>query len=391
MKPDATIAVVGGGPAGATCAARLAAVGGRVTLFEAHPDHEKPCGGGIPGTALAEFPELADPALPRRVVTRVVIESPSGRSVPVDVPEGMHMFRRQQLDAFLRDRAVAAGATLRRARIRRVRRLDRGDWELASDEGIEGRFDFLVGADGVQGVVRRQVAGPVPEHELTLALYAYIPVSDRSDVVLKFHGEFDGYLWVFPRQDHLSIGICASSGTVAPQQLEERLRDFAERHYPESRAVMTGGMHGFFIPAAALPPAAGDGRHPPGPWALIGDAGGFADPMTREGIAHAMRSGARLAEDFAFRRQMGTPRLPGQLLWAHRHRAGFFRREFLDRMAWMTERSTAIRRIMGDLLSGRQRYRTLKARLALHAIPSLVEAAIVGGNRSRTGHTREDP
>ena len=54
------VAVVGGGPSGATCAGRLARAGLEVMLFEASPSREKPCGGGIPGAALEEFPELLD-------------------------------------------------------------------------------------------------------------------------------------------------------------------------------------------------------------------------------------------------------------------------------------------------------------------------------------------
>jgi flavin-dependent dehydrogenase len=444
------IAIVGGGPAGSTCAARLAAGGCTVDLFEAHPTGEKPCGGGIPGATLREFPVLLDPVLPRRVVTRVLLQAPSGRTVEVPARDGIHIFSRRKMDSFLRAKAVEAGATVIETTVRDVARDTSGRWRLASDEGEHGGYDFLVGADGVRGIVRRLLVGRPPDSTLTLARYAYtapastIEEPDRSDIavrispreslhpsmlgspppgsptpgshtpelpsgsrpearielhrgqefggardlVLKFFRGSDGYAWIFPRHDHLSIGICATQGNASASSLERDLVSFMEGGYPEA-AGRSGPVKGYFIPADPAPPHAEQGER----WALIGDAGGFVDPITREGIAPAMRSAALLAESILTHSRhiemTGTPPLSRHLQLAHAYRRGFFHEDFLEQMIRMAEGSRAIRCVLGDLFSGSQGYQGLKRRLILKALPAGVQmglGALLG--RGRSGSAR---
>src|SRR5688572_22266386 len=140
MKPW-RVAVVGGGPAGATCARLLARGGARVTLLEANPDQEKPCGGGVPSRALREFPELTDPVLPRRISTEVVLFGPSDVQARLRLRGGIHLFARRDLDAFLRARANAEGADVVEARVTSARRVAGGTWELSTDKGSTGPYD----------------------------------------------------------------------------------------------------------------------------------------------------------------------------------------------------------------------------------------------------------
>jgi flavin-dependent dehydrogenase len=376
------VAVVGGGPAGATCARLLARHGYAAALFEARPSDEKPCGGGVTARALDEFPELADPSLPRRVVRSVSLQAPSGHTAEVEIGDGIHIFKRFELDAFLRRRAEEAGARLHRTRVTGVRRTAGGAWEVATEEGPAGPFEYLVGADGVRSVVRRAVAGPHEGGALTLGIYAYVPAAPDDGLVLRFPGDHDGYLWSFPRTDHASVGICATQGTVAAPRLEDDLRRFAEG----MGLVEPGGggrLKGYHIPADVRPPRGRPGET----WALVGDAGGFVDPITREGISHAMRSAAALVEGLVERGEFRTPDLPEELAAAHRLRRGFFRRDFLDQMVRLGASSSAIRRVFADLFSGRQPYRTLRRRLLVNALPCGVEVglAVLRGFRPERG------
>jgi geranylgeranyl reductase family protein len=369
----ARIAVVGGGPAGATCARLLARAGARVTLFEASPSHEKPCGGGIPARALREFPELTDASLRRRVATEVLLYGPSDARVSLRLRGGLHLFRRQELDAFLRARAQVEGAEIVRARVTAARWAPSGTWDLETDEGRAGGFDHLVGADGVQGTIGRALAGPWPEGQLTLALFAYIPGVTRPEVVLKFFGGFNGYLWAFPRTDHVSVGICATSGAVPPSRLKEELHAFVEKHYPEG-SLAVQELKGYFIPASPRPPrafTARNGSHPG--WSLVGDSAGFVDPLTREGIAHAMRSAVRVAAEHARGATPRTPRLDPDLSWAHGHGRSFYRREFLEGMTRLAAEAPGVGRVLADLLTGDQPYRGLKRRLIRQALPCGLE------------------
>ncbi len=365
----ARIAVVGGGPAGATCARLLAARGAEVTLLEGRADGEKPCGGGIPARGVSVFPLLADPSLPRRIVRDVVVYSPADRTARIRLDQGIHVFQRRRLDGFLRDSVRRAGADLIETLVRRIRRARSSHWELETEAGIIGPFDRLVGADGVRSVVRRHVLAErgvrrgFEDGELSLGLYAYVRGVVREEMVLKFFGGFDGYLWAFPRTDHVSVGICASHRSVPVARLEDALLAFVENHYRDG-TIQAGDLRGFFIPAGAAPaPGAGEG------WTLIGDAGGFVDPVTREGIFHAMSSAAEAAAGIAAREGFTTPQLPADLRRAHGLKTGFYRREFLERMTRLASASPSIRQVLADLLEGYQPYSTLKARLLMNAVP----------------------
>lgn len=370
---DLSVAVVGGGPAGATASRMLAQRGARVTLFEAAPRGEKPCGGGIPSAALDAFPELAGSDLRRRVVREVLIIAPSNLRARVPVAGGIHVFSRHDLDGFLRERAVAAGASLVCEHVRGIARA-RAGWEVRTDAGTRGPFDFLVGADGVRSVVRRGVGHPWADSELTLALYAYVQGVSRPEMILKFLPDVDGYIWVFPRADHVSVGICARSRSVTHHWLSDELLRFVETQYPEGR-FSRSDLRGYFIPSSLHPP--GPGRAMARRWALIGDAAGFVDPLTREGIAHAMRSAAEMAGMLSARGLLSTPPLPANLAWAHRHGRAFYRKAFLEAMTLLATRSAAIRRVLADLLEGRQGYRGLKMRLLMSAVSCGREAGVL--------------
>jgi len=371
MPDGGRIAVVGGGPAGATCARALASAGARVDLFEAGPAAEKPCGGGVPSGALRELPSLADQSIPRRVVKEVWIYSPSNRRVVVPLATGIHIFSRRILDAALRARAVSAGATLQSLRVTGLRRTAGGRWEVSTPAGPAGPFDHIVGADGVRGVVRRALAGRFPDDDLTLALYAYVPGVARGEMVLKFFGDFDGYLWVFPRTDHVSVGICGRHREVGAARLEDELGRFVERHYPEGRFAASA-LSGYFIPSCHPPAGQASGEG----WALAGDAAGFVDPLTREGISWAMRSGAAVARRAAMQGRLRTPPLPDELELAHRYKRGFFREDFLETMTRLASVSPAIRGVLADLFCGWQGYRGLKRRLLFNAVPAGVQVGI---------------
>jgi len=364
-----TVAVVGGGPSGATCASRLARRGFSVTLIESRESSEKPCGGGIPGGALPPFPEIGDASLPRRVVRRIVLLSPSGRRAVLEAPRGIHVFRRLHLDAHLRRHAVEAGANLIRTRATKIRPLPGSRWEVLTEAGVLGPFDHLVGADGVNGVVRRSLGLPYGPSELTLAVFAYLQGRIAEEIVLKFFGDLDGYLWIFPRSDHLSVGACASHAKVTAARLEDELARFVES---QVGVPLPSRIRGYFIPASDAPAGASSGPS----WALIGDAGGFVDPLTREGIAPAMRSAIRLADHLAEHGAARTPHLPGDLRLARRYARGFYERRFLETMTRLAAASGSIRRVFGDLFSGSQGYTGLKTRLLLNAVPCGLEAGL---------------
>ncbi|MFN3549824.1 MAG: NAD(P)-binding protein, partial [Mesorhizobium sp.] len=107
--------VVGGGPAGATAAADLAASGRRVLLVD-RADRIKPCGGAIPPRLLADF-DVPDSLLTARISAADIV-APSGKRVDMRVQGGfVGMVDRDRFDPWLRRRAEAAGAEFATGRV----------------------------------------------------------------------------------------------------------------------------------------------------------------------------------------------------------------------------------------------------------------------------------
>lgn len=108
------VAVVGGGPAGGSAAETLAKGGIETVLIERKMDNCKPCGGAIPLCMVGEF-DLPLDIIDRRV-TKMKMISPSNVAVDIGQTLKPHeyigMVRREVLDAYLRDRAAAAGANV---------------------------------------------------------------------------------------------------------------------------------------------------------------------------------------------------------------------------------------------------------------------------------------
>jgi flavin-dependent dehydrogenase len=123
-------------------------------------------------------------------------------------------------------------------------------------------------------------------------------------------------------------------------------------------------------PIPSLSAADVDAERPSGDgWLLLGDAAGLVDPITREGIYFALRSGLLAAEAIAahdptrrYAEAVGDE-LYDELRRAARFKAGFFRPSFSGLLIDALRGSAAIRDVMIDLVAGRQPYRGLKRRL----------------------------
>ncbi|HUD72126.1 MAG TPA: FAD-dependent oxidoreductase [Dongiaceae bacterium] len=362
------VAIIGGGPAGARAAFRLAAEGTPVTLFESRRDHEKACGGGIPARGMEEYPFLADPGLPVRQVDSILLISPRGREALVPLPEPIGMFRRADLHRVMIEAAVAAGARLARERVTRFER-SRDGWRLRTDridsDAAATPFDLLIAADGAGGFARRRLSGDIPASGLTQAVGRYLHGVTGTTATLRFYAGLPGYLWGFPRVDHASVGICAPLGSVPAADLRRLVEEHLLARYGAGSLERSD-------PYAALIPDAPDHPDPArlagADWAVAGDGARAVDPLTREGIYFALVSADLLADAILGGRLADygagfVARLGGEFAWAARHQATFFDPRFVERLVRLAERSARIRSILAALVSGRQPYRTLRRRL----------------------------
>ena len=191
------------------------------------------------------------------------------------------------------ERALANGRVRHvRQRVTGVERTGEG-WSLRTAAGETFSADFLVGADGVRSLVRREVVGPIPRQHLGLAVgYRVRGVPDA--IVFQTYADLEGYLWSFPRADHASVGIATRLGAVPPRDLWQRVDRFLAEMCPEAKKEKRWAGLLPMAQDASLwdTPCAGPG------WALLGDAAGHVHPITGEGIAYALWSAELLAEAF---------------------------------------------------------------------------------------------
>jgi geranylgeranyl diphosphate/geranylgeranyl-bacteriochlorophyllide a reductase len=364
-------AVVGGGPAGAWAAYTLARRGARVTIFDPSHPREKPCGGGVTGRALALVADSIDQGgWPASVIRSArFTDTPKQRSAVVTLEDdgagrALIVADRATFDARLLDAALRAGARLDRSRVSDVR--VGADSVVLDTSAGPRRAAFVIGADGANSLVRRRVAAPFRRDQLSIAtgFFAHGVTSDQ--VAIEFTSDPAGYIWSFPRPTHLAIGICAQAdaGVTAATLRAHAARWIAATGIADGARLEPYSWPIPSLGAVDLRSVALSGER----WALVGDAAGLVDPITREGIYFAIASGQWIADalnDDDVRRYDARARdeaIP-ELTHAAQLKAGFFRPAFTGLLMRSLQRSDAIRGVMADLIAGRQSYRSLKWRL----------------------------
>jgi flavin-dependent dehydrogenase len=376
--PIQRIAVVGGGPAGALAAAELARAGREVLLFDEKLAWEKPCGGGLTDKALSRWPFLREMRVERNWVSECELIAASGRKTAFRLDRQIAIFSRLALNQLLLDRARESGAQLRRDRVLQIQPVS-GGWQIRTTTS-EHRAEFLVIATGARNSFRSQFAPPLGPENFMVAAGYYIP-GNHHTAQIKFLSGLHGYIWVFPRADHFSAGIC---GRIKGKSSAE-LRGLLEDSLPEFGLTSHGAaFYAHIIPSLTIEalrgPFAGNG------WAMVGDAAGFVDAITGEGLYYALRSAELLAQALladaperyaASVKSDFLPELEHAARIADRFYAGrWMAGSVIERMVQLTQRSPNFRDLMRDLFAGVQEYSTLRHRL-YKSLPKIAAEALV--------------
>jgi flavin-dependent dehydrogenase len=389
------IAIVGGGPAGALAAAQLAGAGRQVLLFDEKLAWEKPCGGGLTDKALAQWPFLRDAKVERNWVSDCELIAPSGRRVRFALDRQIAIFSRLALNGLLLEHARDAGANLRRERVLQI---DKGDGGWVLRTAVDSySADFVVIATGARNSLRtRFTAALGPENFMVAAGY-YIP-GNHHTAQIKFLKDLHGYIWIFPRADHFSAGIC---GRMQGKSTSE-LRMILEDSLPEFGLGLAGATFYAHIIPSLTPETLRNSSFAGAGWAMIGDAAGFVDAITGEGLYYALRSAelfsqallAGAAEQYsALVKKDFLPELENAARIANRFYGGeWMGGHVLERMIQLTQRSASFREIMRDLFSGAQEYSDLRQRvyeklprIAMEAVASTLWNTLVRSGASRQG------
>jgi geranylgeranyl reductase family protein len=400
INEEYDVLIVGAGPAGSFAAERLARGGARVALFDGRPEGEaKACGGGVTSKALKAWPFLLEAG--GRAVTEVEMVSPAGEGVRLKLAEPFAIYSRCAFDSYMRGRAERAGASVFDVRVSASgQKDDEGRWVVRSREGRSWRGRVLVAADGANSATAKRLAGPLSNSDMEVAFGYRTPLNeaDEAPTVIAFLPGWAGYAWAFPRLDHISFGIATAQDTFEHKALDRMLWDFMVGYYREREREADSSSRGGSLlegegeveerlralaePYAAripgLAPETFDARRAAGEdWALLGDAAGFADPVTGEGIYYALRSAELFAEGYLsgdvksyerrWREDFGR-----ELRRASKMRRRFYGRfwggPFTDRMIKLARAHAGIRRTLRELVAGDQGYLGLKRTLARRAL-----------------------
>jgi geranylgeranyl reductase family protein len=400
------VLIAGAGPAGSFAAERLARGGVRVALFDGRPPGEpKACGGGVTSKALKAWPHLLEAV--GRTIDELDMYSPSGKHLHLELDEPFAVYSRNAFDTFLRERARQAGAQVFAEKVSaRGFKQTADGWTVRTQSGEEIGCDWLVGADGANSAIGKKLAGALPPAEMEVAFgyRAPLPCGREAATVVAFLPKWVGYAWAFPRLDHISFGIATTQDAFDHDALDTLLWDFMVSYYEvaqvanlrprmrlwkqdESAQVnnlrqwlkKTAERYAARIPG--LEPRTWDTRRACGErWALLGDAAGFADPVTGEGIYYALRSAEIFADVYLagsageyekrWRADFGRE-LQRASQMRRKFYGNFWGAPFTERMIEFARGHRGIRKVLGELVAGDQGYTDLKRKLARSALKPL--------------------
>ena len=302
------LVIVGGGPAGASCARRAALHGLDVVLLEksVHP-RDKLCGGGL-APHVKDLVDFDINGVIEHDIYAVRLISPSGRRLYLkrDTQSG-YTVKRHKFDHHLLKKAEEAGARVEQdTEVVAIEQLQSGIRVLT--KGDSYRAPLLVAADGINGIVARSlgIRKRWPSDQVGLCIAADVPVDPseierimsvseeeyRMPIEIYFGPVKWGYAWCFPKRDELSIGVGCRMDRMS--NLKESWRDFVSM-LERTRGIQIDldSTRSFRVPLGGCEKRI-IGRRT----MLVGDAAGLVSPFSGEGIYYAMESG-QIAADVA--------------------------------------------------------------------------------------------
>ena len=287
------VAIIGSGPSGASAAFHLAKKGISTVIIEKETlPRYKTCGGGLVYRGLKNLPFDISEVIERQFHTVDVFLGDSLHFKTHRENPTITMIMRDSFDNLIVEKAKEFGVTLLENHTLKNLIFENDKTILETSEGnISAKF--IIAADGALSKTAKLAGWEEDTRKLIPALEYEVQVPEEDFNRLKDEVRFDidaipyGYAWNFPKKNHLSIGVASA----------RRTKINLKKYYTEYlktigiTTIISESQHGFQIPVAPRT----DGFVKNNVF-LIGDAAGFADPITAEGISNALYSGALVAE-----------------------------------------------------------------------------------------------
>ena len=302
MVFDADVIVVGAGPAGSMAGYYMASQGIRVMLLEkAQFPRYKVCGGGLTHKILKEIPFDLSPVIETTINSFRFSHKYENVFTRHSSEPLMYCTMRNDLDAFLLQKAVDAGVDVRMGeQLVSFQQDGSGVTVTTREKSYKGRL--LIGAEGASGIVSR-TSGLRNSIEMGLAWEMEVN-ADKEDVK-HFSGTVfldwgtlpGGYAWIFPKKDHFSIGVGGparlSKGMIP---YYERFVQSIARHANDDSEQGIHFQDTFSKLSWPIPIRTKKSKFHNGLVMVTGDAAGLGDPLTGEGIFYAIKSGKLAAQ-----------------------------------------------------------------------------------------------
>lgn len=283
----ATAVIVGGGPGGSTAAYTLLKEGIDVLLLDKSTfPRNKLCGGLLTGRTKRVFHEVFENGWADSFeYTAYGAGIFKGNTLLNEVAHHSELYQSQRyhFDDYLLKRCLDLG--LRTHLGDAVLDVDFATNTLKLKSGLTISYDYLIGADGVNSAVAKNLFGQsFDKDKIGFALEVELPKGKREYPLPSLHFEVVkwGYGWVFPKENSDTFGL-AGVHRLNPH-MKENFQQFHETLFGER---YQGKIHGHYIPFGDFKKQPGNGSNV----LLVGDAAGLVEPITGEGIAFAMESG----------------------------------------------------------------------------------------------------
>ncbi len=274
--------IVGAGPGGSTAALVASKLGLRVLLIDRFQfPRIKPCGGGLTPKTLALMRGLdIDPEpIIRNRCFKVALTNWAGTyllSNHYGDEALIGVTSREEFDNYLLNEALKHGVDFVKDRVTGIEETPSG----VRVKGLSNEYlgSYVIGADGANSVVSRNIGNDRAGEALALMTIAHGGQHADDICLIDMTRIKWGYAWSFPRgRGEYDVGL----GSLKWGNYREELR-----RYVKELSMSEGVIYGHPIPIKPR------GRVVSKNVFLVGDAGGFADPTTGEGIFYAMYTGA---------------------------------------------------------------------------------------------------